>query len=289
MTIAILGSKGQIGSALLRRLATIFSCEEITRIKLDCSNIQKVENFFSKNKFSTIINAVAFTNVDLAETHQKEAVKLNIKLPHTLANIARSNDIPLIHFSTDYVFDGLSNKPYKETDKPNPLNIYGSTKLKGDENIIKTNCQGIIFRVGWVFSANQNNFLNTIIKLSQIKNEIEVVNDQMGSPTSAELIASISAQLILKKLHNHPIKVINISPAGIISWYELANYLFKHYKQKTPIKLKPITTSKLKKLAKRPKFSKLDSSLLEKTLGITMPTWQEGVNAFIKSKQCEKI
>jgi len=282
MTIAILGANGQIGKSLFKYLPEDKKCFFITREILDCSDFRKVKSFFNKNKFSLIINAIAFTNVELAEEKKNEAMKINSKLPEILSIIAKNHNIPLIHFSTDYVFDGTKKNTYSEIDKPNPINFYGYSKLNGDKKILINKCKGLIIRVSSLYSLDGINFPNKVIKLIKKRNKIRIVNDCYLSPTSSDFIAKSLLKLINIKECNKKIKILNLSSKGKISFFELAKYLILNTNAKYLKKLLPIKYSELDTKVNRPLQSLLNTNMIEKDFNIRMFSWKKDFDKYIK-------
>ena len=195
MKILLTGKDGQVGFALHKKLASVGEVIATNRNELNLENPGAIRVFIEEIKPDIIINAAAYTDVDKAELEIELAHKVNTEAPKVLAEKASQLDIPMIHFSTDYVFDGLKNEPYVETDQANPQSIYGETKWKGEEYVRK-NKKHIILRTSWVFSTYGQNFLKTILKLIQEKSSLNIVNDQKGTPTSADAIVNATYKII---------------------------------------------------------------------------------------------
>ena len=281
MKVAILGANGQIGKALSNVLSKKYKIEKITRKKLNYYNLKQVKQFLLNKNHNLLINAAAFTQVDQAEKEKNKATILNAKFPKLLSEIAKIKNIPLIHYSTDYVFSGKSKISYKENSKPNPINFYGKSKLQGDQYLLVSNCKGIILRVGWVYANKGKNFLNTILNISKKNKVLKIINDQIGTPSNASFIANITQQLISKKIQNNKIKVINVCPNKNTSWYKLTKYLFQKHNNKK-VKILKIKTKDYKRIAKVPLFSQLNNKKLQLILKTKLPDWKVGVNQFIK-------
>jgi dTDP-4-dehydrorhamnose reductase len=282
MRILLIGANGQVGFSLNNHLKKIFKIKSLTREELDVSNIIKLNNFFKKNNFDIIINAVAYTKVDLAEKETEEAFKINEVFPCELAKIAKSLNAVLIHFSSDYVFDGFKKKSYHELDKTNPINIYGKSKLAGEKAIIESDCKNFIFRTSWVVGEHGHNFVKNIFNLSKVKTHLQVINDQFGVPTSVTLICKVIICLI-KSLHSKkiwPYGIYHLSPKGATTWFEVANKIFdclennKIKLRVTKEKIFPIKSSQFKTLADRPKNSLLNTDKLQKYLKFQLPHWE---------------
>jgi dTDP-4-dehydrorhamnose reductase len=281
MKVAILGANGQIGNALSKALSKNYKVEKITRKKLNYYNLKQVKQFLLNKNHNLIINAAAYTQVDQAEKEKNKATILNAKFPKLLSKIAKIKNIPLIHYSTDYVFSGKSKISYKENSKPNPINFYGKSKLQGDQYLLASNCKGIILRVSWVYANKGKNFLNTILYISKKNKVLKIINDQIGTPTNASFIANITKQLIEKKIQNSKITVINVCPNKNTSWYKLTKYLFQKLNNKK-VKILKIKTKDYKRIANAPLFSQLNNKKLQLILKKKLPDWKTGVNLFIK-------
>ena len=270
MKILVIGSNGQIGSALLKELKN-HEVEHLNRDQLDCINLEAVKKFFINKSYDYVINAVAYTNVDQAEVDPDKAKLLNAIYPNELSKILKKMNCALIHYSTDYVFDGSKNSDYLEQSTPNPLNIYGKTKLLGDLSILKQKLNGYILRVSWVYGNKDHSFLNKIQKQIDNKKTLKVVDDQIGTPTSSNFIAKITRQLIeLKNIK--PIQIYNLSPKEKCSWFDFAKEYLRLKNIKTPIK--NIKTDLIQQKAKRPRLVKLNSSKLEELLQTSFPSWR---------------
>jgi dTDP-4-dehydrorhamnose reductase len=195
MKILLTGKNGQVGFALHKKLGSLGEVIATDRNELNLENSDAIRAFIEKIKPDIIINAAAYTDVDKAETEIELACKVNTEAPKVLAEKAFQLDIPMIHFSTDYVFDGLKNEPYVETDQANPQSIYGETKWNGEE-AVRNHKKHIILRTGWVFSSRGQNFLKTILKLIEEKTSLNIVSDQKGTPTSVDAIAEVTYKII---------------------------------------------------------------------------------------------
>ena len=281
MKILILGANGQIGSSLIKVLKEDHQVTSLTRDKLDCANINQVKQYFKQQHFDLIINAIAYTKVDQAEDEPKIAHQLNAVFPETIAKIAKKMNSALIHYSTDYVFDGYSAKSYFEQSTPKPLNVYGTTKLEGDLAILKEKVNGYILRVSWVYGNKDHSFLNKIQKQINQKKPLTVVRDQWGTPTSSTFIATITKKLIGQKKFETT-KIYNLSPKGQCSWYDFTKeYL---HQKKITHSLIHITTQNIKQKATRPKSVKLNSSKLERLLQTSFPTWKKVLKDYLNER-----
>ncbi len=232
-----------------------------------------------------IINAAAWTAVDLAEEKQVDAFKANAEAPGTLARWAAKNHRMLIHFSTDYVFDDTLDSPRNENAPTGPLQVYGRSKLLGEQNVLAALPGGIILRTSWVFSEHGTNFLKTMLRLGRDREELNVVKDQVGAPTSASTLADVAlrfASLIRNpKTTNHLGGIYHVASRGETNWFEFASEIFKEARNLDfPLNVKtvkPIMSSQYPTPAQRPLNSRLDVTKVEKTLGITLPDWRESM------------
>ena len=278
MKILILGANGQIGSSLVKNLKDDYQIKTATRKDFDCENINEIKRYFQKKHFDLIINTVAYTKVDQAEEEPKRAYKLNTLFPKMLAKIVNNMNSVLIHYSTDYVFDGYLSKDYYEQSNPKPLNVYGKTKLQGDLAILKEKIKGYILRVSWVYGNKDHSFLNKIQNQINKKKQLHVVNDQFGTPTSSTFIAKITKKLIDRKKFNQ-IKIYNLSPKGKCSWFDFTNEYLSQKKITHP--LVAISTDNIQQKAKRPQRVKLNSSKLEKYLKMKFSNWKGVLKTYL--------
>lgn len=285
MKILITGKNGQVGHALHKS----FMDKEVlllSRFELDLSKPAEISSILNMYKPDLIINAAAYTAVDKAESQMEDAFRVNADAVFEIGKYAAEKGALFYHYSTDYVFDGELNRPYLETDMPRPLNVYGASKLKGEEAVIATGCDYCIFRTSWVYALEGHNFIKTILKLIPQKEELKVVNDQIGTPTSARLIAEITRKALEKKFNPG---IYHLTPLGFTSWYDLAIYAVDFFYQgNMSKKIKPILSEHYPFIASRPRNSRLNTDLLQKSLGETLPTWKDEFNVVfngIKNKQ----
>ena len=271
--ILITGCNGQLGSEL-RALAANFKDYSFlfTDVQdLDITNHNDVSLFVQSKKVNVIINCAAYTAVDKAESEPELANAINHLAVKNLAKIAKQNKIKLIHISTDYVFDGTNKKPYVETDKPNPQSIYGKTKLEGELAIQKIKpVNSVIIRTSWVYSKYGNNFVKTMLRLAETKDEISVVSDQIGSPTSAADLAKAILS-ILPKIKNKSPEIYHYSNEGVCSWYDFATAIFEI--TNTQILVKAIDTFQYPRPAKRPQVSLLNKKKIKAVYGLKIESW----------------
>jgi len=290
--ILLLGANGQVGWELRRSLAPLGQITACDRTTANMENLAELQAVVNNNAPAVIVNAAAYTAVDRAESEPGKAHRVNAESVGLLAGEAQRLKAWLIHYSTDYVFDGTKAGSYTETDEPNPQSVYGQTKLAGEVSIRKSGCQHLVFRTSWVYSARGSNFIRTMLRLAKEQDEIKVVADQFGVPTSAELIADITAlciyRLFLKKATAKQLTgVYNLVPAGETSWYAFARYVLIEAKSRGitlragPENVYPISTSEYPLPAKRPANSRLDTHKLADTFGVCLPRWQDGVDRLL--------
>lgn len=289
MKILLFGKNGQVGWELQRSLAPLGELIALNSTSEefcgDLTNLIGLKRTIRKIAPDVIVNATAYTAVDKAESEPELAHVLNAQAPDILAQEARQLNAWLVHYSTDYVFNGAGNQPYLETDVTDPLNIYGKTKLEGEKNIITSGCSYLIFRTSWVYATNGNNFIKTILRLAQQRDKLEVVNDQVGSPTGAELLADITAYTLFSLKHKPEVSgLYHLVAGGCTSWYDFARFILEYARYVNfPLKIQsdtllPITSKDFPLPAKRPLNSRLNTSKLENTFNLILPAWQTGVS-----------
>ena len=282
MKIVILGANGQLGRELAEILQNKVNLKLYKKKDLDITDFIEVEKMINYEKPEILINAAAYTSVDNAENNINYAYKVNSEAPQKIAEILETYKGYLIHYSTDYVYDGEKEIPYKEIDKTNPLNIYGKSKLEGDQKIEKYMTNFLIIRTSWVVSRYGNNFIKTILKLIKDKETLNIVKDQFGVPTSTNLISKITYEIIKNINSTKQIDsgIYNLSPRGRTNWYQMANKILERandydfLSESNKVKILPIDTIDYPTKAKRPKNSLLDTNKIEKALNIELPYWE---------------
>lgn len=274
MKVLITGANGQLGNELTRLLPDAIAT---TSKDLDITKERAVRGFIRGNDINTIINCAAYTNVDGAEWDVFKALQVNAYGTKFLAQTG----CKLIHISTDYVFDGNSQTPYKTTDKPYPLSMYGYTKLASEKAVLKYAPVSVIIRTAWLYSQNCKNFFKTMQKLGSEKSEINVVNDQIGSPTYAPDLASAIVE-ILPQINEFNSGIYHFTNLGQCSWYDFACEIMK--KSGLNCKVNPIPTSEYPTDAKRPMYSVLDKTKIQNVFGLKISNWQNALNRCIKSQ-----
>ncbi len=292
MKILLFGSSGQVGWELQRSLAPLGQLKACDRNAADLENPDVLKAAIRDYCPNVVVNAAAYTAVDKAESEPDKAERINAEAVGLLANEVRRLDAWLIHYSTDYVFDGAKPGAYVETDKPNPLSVYGRTKLRGEEAIQQSGCRRLVFRTSWVYAARGSNFARTIVRLAGERDILDVVADQVGAPTSAELIADTTALCLHrvtrdKMFGEQAVGAYHLTPAGETSWHGFARYLLDGLRslgvelRLRPENVHPITTAEYRSAAKRPANSRLDTRKLTNTFGVYLPPWQFHVQRLV--------
>lgn len=281
MRILVTGANGQLGNELRIVLAQAISDEVFYTDKeeLDLTNAKAVADFVVNNDITHIINCAAYTNVDLAETEKLECNAINVTAVKNIAMAADSNGAKVIHISTDYVFDGTAHRPYRESDKVNPISQYGTTKRSGETALIALAPDSIIIRTAWLYSPFGKNFVKTILRLSKEQNEIGVVCDQIGTPTYAHDLAQ--AILAILKCHQWVSGIYHFTDEGACSWYDFAKTIVK-LAGNTDCKVKPILSDDFPRPAARPYYSVLDRTRIKATYGVTIPHWEDSLEDCLK-------
>jgi dTDP-4-dehydrorhamnose reductase len=285
--VLVLGSNGQVGHELRRTLAPLGDLVCLERADVDLRDSAVLRGVVLEHRPHAIVNAAAYTAVDRAETDEAAAFDVNATAPAALAEVAESIGACLVHYSTDYVFDGRSLEPYREEDAPNPASVYGKSKLAGERAIAGACARHAIFRTSWVFGAHGSNFLKTILRLASDRDELRVVSDQWGAPTSAGLIAEVTAAYLRRRLDDEPNApgwgLYHLAAAGSVSWDGYARFIVANARaagcalRLTEESIQPITTADYAAPAPRPANSRLDTSKLRLALGLELPEWQRDV------------
>ena len=289
MNILLLGKNGQVGRELQRTLLPLGDVTALGRDDADLQNPDVLLGLLNERRPEIIVNAAAYTAVDKAETNEKTAYAINAEAVDVLAKYATTHNALFVHYSTDYVFDGEKKEAYLETDATNPQSVYGKSKRAGEEAILKSQCNTLIFRTSWVFSAHGNNFIKTILRLAQERDSLNIVADQFGAPTCAELIADVTAHAIIGYRRRQLAGgIYHLTAGGETSWHGLACYAVQQAcKNGMQLKLKPeniqpIPTEAYPLPAKRPKNSRLNTSALSNALELQFPDWRLYVDRVIK-------
>lgn len=275
--ILLTGKNGQVGWELQRALACLGEVVAVDRQALDLASADSIRAVIREVKPHLIVNPAAYTAVDKAESEPQRAMAVNGVAPGVMAEEAKRLGAVLVHYSTDYVFDGSKSKPYSEEDAPNPLNVYGKTKLAGEEAVRAVDVPHLILRTSWVYGARGRNFMLTILRLAQEHPELKIVADQFGAPTWCRLIAEATAQIVAQRLARlqELQGTYHLTGAGKTSWHGFAATILQGAGLATP--LLPITTAEYPLPAPRPKHSQLSCDKLQREFGLVMPDWRAGL------------
>ena len=308
MKILLLGKNGQVGQALQRTLAPLGELVALDRNPRSdglCGDLGQPECLAAtirQLRPDVIVNAAAYTAVDKAESEPEQARLINAKAPEVLAREAEALGAWLIHYSTDYVFNGSGNEPWQETDATAPLNVYGQTKLEGELRVQAACTRYLIFRTSWVYAAHGSNFAKTMLKLAQERERLTVINDQWGAPTGAELIASVTAtaiQKVTEKVNQNANQdalagIYHLVAAGETNWHAYASHVISQAKALRPDmpwavqEIAPVPSSAFVTAAQRPHNSRLNIHKLQAAFGISLPDWQQGVDSMLAEILIEK-
>jgi dTDP-4-dehydrorhamnose reductase len=284
LKILLIGKNGQVGWELQRSLACLGQIVALGRAEMDLTNPEVIKDNIRRIKPNLIVNAAAYTAVEKAETERDTAMLVNGVAPGIMAEEAKRLGAGFIHYSTDYVFDGANNKPYTEKDKPNPINVYGKTKLCGEEAIQGVGGKYIILRTSWVYGLRGHNFLTTILRLGCEKEEINVVDDQIGAPTWSRIIAEATASIITfiytsassdKELLERYSGIYNISAGGETNWYGFAKMIIDTFpKEKYVLKrIVAVSSDVYPSKVERPKWSIFSNCKIRDSFGIYVDSW----------------
>lgn len=283
-TILVTGVNGQVGFELLRSLQGLGRVVACDRSMLDLSDLDRVRGVVRELKPSIIVNPAAYTAVDKAETDVDAARRLNADVPRVFAEEAARSGAALVHYSTDYVFDGTKADAYVETDATNPQNVYGLTKLEGEQAIAATGCAHLILRTSWVYGRRGKNFLLTMLKLGSERSELRVVADQIGAPTWSKTIATATSHIVAQALaadgsdwwarHSG---VYHFTSAGATSWHGFAEAILANAMGERAPKVVPIPASDYPVPAKRPSNSRLSHDKLTEAFGLHLPDWADAL------------
>ncbi len=299
MKIVILGAGGRLGAALMRKYREGFDVVSFNHAQLDVSNFDELQTKLRATSFDLLFNAAAFTNVDLCETKRDEAFLINAEAPRVLAEICRDKRAKLIHFSTDYVFDGEKREPYLETDSANPISVYGESKLAGEQNVLAVQDRHLIVRVSWLFGTDRPSFIDAMIKRAQENEEIDAVADKFAAPTYTDDIAEMLVVAaagdgtqagVTDPGYNFASDysgILHFTNTGECTWQEYAQWALDCCQDTgLPLKGKTVGARKLKDMtnwvARRPVYSVLSSAKYTKLTGRSPRTWREAVADYIR-------
>ena len=276
MRILLTGKSGQVGSALSKALAPLGDVIAWDRSQLDLADPDAIRAAVRAAKPRVIVNAAAYTAVDKAEAEEGVAMKINRDGPRTLAEEAAKGGALLVHFSTDYVFDGEKRAPYTERDVPRPLNAYGRSKLGGEQAILSSACRRLIVRTSWVYGPVGRNFPLTIMKAAKEHRELRVVDDEVGAPTSTGMLARAMPEMIRRALDDASLDgLYHLSAAGEVSWYAFALAILA--RKGIEAAVQPVRSNQYEARVLRPHNSLLDNAKIRQDFGIRLPPWEEGL------------
>jgi dTDP-4-dehydrorhamnose reductase len=292
MKILLLGKNGQVGWELQRSLAPLGAVVALDRSDRggDLSLEKVTADRIRAERPDVVVNAAAYTAVDRAETEIELCRRVNASAVLEVASACADTGALFVHYSTDYVFNGEGDQPWSEDDATGPLNVYGKTKLEGEEYIKTSGCTFLNFRTSWVYGVRGNNFAKTMLRLAQEREELSVISDQFGAPTSAELIADVTAHAIKAARQNdQQTGTYHLVPTGSTTWFDYAAFCINLARSQgadiktAPNKITPILTSEYDTAANRPLNSRLSNSKIESAFGLRMPDWQTGITRLMNS------
>lgn len=301
MKILLTGTSGQVGFELfccLQGLADICITsrnpgrQSFPSVEMDLQNPDSITAALRQVKPDLVLNPAAYTAVDKAESEPGIAEQVNHHAVAVMAEYANQHSIPLVHFSTDYVFNGNADRPYIETDPVSPLGVYGESKWRGEQALLASGASGMILRTSWVYGMRGKNFLNTMIRLASERDNLSVVNDQIGSPNWARYLAGVTTHAVFKALSKGQLheqcSLYHLSSSGACSWYEFAAAIFQHATETGLIARAPtlqaITTDQYPTPAKRPAWSVLDTTKLQQDFDLEIPSWHDLLKLCIDSR-----
>ncbi len=279
--ILVTGANGQLGLCIKDAAADFPDCEFIfvSKQELDLENKDLLIEFFSKNDFSHCINTAAYTNVEKAESEKEKAFAINAEAVKNLASTCEENDVVLLHISTDYVFDGRKQSPYLETDSTNPINVYGASKLKGEQYIQEICDRFFILRTSWLYSQYGHNFLKTILRYSQEGKPLTITTEQTGTPTNANDLAKALLKIIIQDSSNYG--VYHFSNSGATTWYGFAKEILRQTGKLKEANL--AKTNQYRTFAARPEYSVLSNLKVKDSLSISAVSWEKSLKTIINN------
>lgn len=283
--ILLIGADGQLGWELRRTLAPVGQVIAADLAgdggpAVDLLEPASLRRLFKETGPALVVNAAAYTAVDKAESDRARAQAINADAVALMAELAAAESTPIVHYSTDFVFSGKTDRPYREDDEPQPLGVYGETKLAGEQALLGSEAEALVFRTAWLYGVRGGNFLLTMLRLFNERNELRVVDDQIGTPTWSRMLAEASAQILCRVLHGDlsmaEIKgLYHVTATGATSWHGFAEAI--RSASGHPCKLLPIPTSEYPAPARRPAYSVLDTGRFRSTFGLTMPDWRQSL------------
>lgn len=278
---------GQLARALSLVRHHSSPCISLPRAYYPLAHDDLLRGALSRYRPDIILNAAAYTDVAGAEQEPELAMAVNCDGVARLAELAKQHNALLVHFSTDYVFDGAGECPWRESDKPAPLNVYGQSKLAGEQAILASGCRHLIIRTSWLHSPWRDNFLKTMLRVAQRRDELHLVCDQVGAPTSAVLLAEVTIRAIARVLADPALGgLYHVAASGAVSWYDYARFIFNEaytlgLLDKVP-QLKPISSAEYGGPVKRPLNSRLDTTRFQRMFGLDLPDWRQGVSSTLQ-------
>lgn len=288
MKILLTGRTGQIGGALLPRLGALGEVHAPTRDALDLADHASLKATVEQLEPDLIVNAAGYTRVDDAESDRDAAFAANADGPEELARLAAATGATLVHYSTDYVFSGDGDTPWKPTDPPNPVNVYGESKLAGEQAIAASGCNAVIIRTSWIYDLSGRNFVTTIRRLAAARDSIQVVNDQTGAPTwsctvAEATIAILQHEALDRMIQGDGAAIVHLAAAGQTTWFDFAHVILTHAGLTDQVTLEPVSTDQYNAPAPRPRYSVLDCGETSRAFGFTLPDWDSALaTAFAK-------
>jgi dTDP-4-dehydrorhamnose reductase len=292
-TILLFGANGQLGTKLKSLLAIRGTVHAVGHAELDLRDLTRLRALIHETNPALIVNAAAYTAVDAAESDAETAQLVNAEAPRVMAEAALERNVLLVHYSTDYVFDGTAHTPYTEESPVSPLGVYGASKLAGERAVATSGAAHLILRTAWLYSNRGKNFLNTMLRLATERNELRVVNDQFGGPTYADLVATASLQMLDDMFVSGGLRMercglYHIACQGETTWWGFAQRIIELAGFGGRVRVMPITTAEYPTPAKRPAYSVLSSDKLGRVFGIHLPHWEEGLKRCLVERATQK-
>ena len=287
--VLLFGAAGQLGHELASRLHVLGPVTALTRQDIDLSNAAALRSLLQAQQPAVIVNAAAYTAVDKAEQEPALAQAINVTAPSVMAEEAARSGAVLVHYSTDYVFNGQATRPYLETDPTDPQSVYGRTKRDGEQAVIQSGARYVLLRSSWVVGAHGQNFLKTMLRLAQERDSLRVVADQVGVPTSSAWMAETTVLALQQGLNG----LFHLTPDGQTTWHAYAQFVLQQAQslgwrlKAGPDQVQAITTADYPLPAPRPAYSMLESSLLAKALNLELPPWQAGVDSVLRALRAD--
>ena len=280
--ILLFGANGQLGAKLKSLLSSRGAVRALTESDLDLRDLQKLRTLALQARPDLIVNAAAYTAVDAAETDADNALLVNCEAPRVMAEAARECSALFVHYSTDYVFDGMARAPYTEESVTQPLGVYGASKLAGEQAVSASGAVALILRTAWLYSNRGKNFLNTMLRLAAERDELRVVNDQFGCPTYADIVAEASLQMLDRVFDKGVLRRercghYHVSCTGDTTWWHFAKRTIELSGLGERVRVLPIGTADYPTAARRPAYSVLSNTKLERVFGIQLPDWEQGL------------